>query len=192
MARHVRRRGILVWTIFDHSAPFEANAATGVGAHAGNLACNCCLRHRHPVERQPKWSREWPMMHDAGLLVGRGAVWLLEERAPSATTFTDATRFQRAVHEPAPVLPFRLDRSLIKASAITLDNSSTYSSGDRRDITSHTAPLPASRGRKSSYWTYVGFRPVRRVGAPPTPLRRWGRVAGVATGRTLPWLRCRP
>src|SRR5207247_1278092 len=30
-------------------------------------------------------------------------------------------------------------------------------------------------GRKSSYWTYVGFRPVRREGVP-----------GVATGRTLP------
>src|SRR5207247_9239105 len=30
-------------------------------------------------------------------------------------------------------------------------------------------------GRKSSYWTYVGFRPVRREGVP-----------GVATGRTSP------
>jgi hypothetical protein len=39
-------------------------------------------------------------------------------------------------------------------------------------------------GRKSSYWTYLGFRPVRRVGAPPTPLRQWGSVPGVATGRT--------
>ncbi|MGW2648663.1 family 1 glycosylhydrolase [Streptomyces sp. NPDC001393] len=41
-------------------------------------------------------------------------------------------------------------------------------------------------GCKSSYWTYLGLCPVRRVGAPPTPLRQWGSVPGVTTGRTLP------
>src|SRR5207249_12097516 len=43
-------------------------------------------------------------------------------------------------------------------------------------------------GRKTPLMdrTYLGFRPVRRVGAPPTPLRQWGSVPGVATGRTLP------
>lgn len=49
---------------------------------------------------------------------------------------------------------------------------------------------PCSRrvGRKAPSMdrTYLGFRPVRRVGAPPTPLRQWGSVPGVATGRTLP------
>jgi hypothetical protein len=38
-------------------------------------------------------------------------------------------------------------------------------------------------GCKSSYWAYVGLCPVRRVGAPPTPLRQWGSVPGVATPR---------
>ncbi|GCB47105.1 hypothetical protein SNL152K_4407 [Streptomyces sp. NL15-2K] len=35
-------------------------------------------------------------------------------------------------------------------------------------------------GRRPSYWLYVGLCPVRRVGAPPTPLRQWGSVPGVA------------
>ncbi|WKX13270.2 hypothetical protein [Streptomyces sp. NL15-2K] len=41
-------------------------------------------------------------------------------------------------------------------------------------------------GRKPSYWTYLGFRPVRRVGAPPTPSRQWGSVPDAVRQAPLP------